>query len=142
MELSWDNMLAFVEERWWVILIAAIVLLIVIRIVKALVKWVIVAVIVVGLFVYGMNYESFREAVDSVAEYSLSAAFEAMTGEADDAEYTLLADGSYTVESQSIRLEGSVDSDKVTVYFHGIKVTEIEATAAIEAYIEAARSNG
>ncbi|SRR5690554_3854314 len=142
MELSWDNMLAFVEEQWWVILIAAVVLLVVIKIVKALVKWVIVAVIVIGLFLYGMNYESFREAVDSVAEYSLSAAFEAMAGEAENAKYTVHEDGTYTVESQSIRLEGSVDSDKVTVYFHGIKVSEITATSAIEAYIEAARNNG
>lgn len=142
MDFSWDNMLAFIEEQWWMILIAAIALLVVIRIVKAVIKWVIVIAVIVGLFLYGMNYESFRDAVDSVTEYSMDAAFEAMTGEAENAEYTLNDDGTYTVESQSIRLEGSLDSEQVSVYFHGIKISDIKVTEAIKTYIDTARNNG
>lgn len=142
MDFSWDNMLAFIEEQWWMILIAAIALLVVIRIVKAVIKWVIVIAVIVGLFLYGMNYESFRDAVDSVTEYSMDAAFEAMTGEAENAEYTLHDDGTYTVESQSIRLEGSLDSEQVSVYFHGIKISDIKVTEAIKTYIDTARNNG
>ena len=142
MDFSWDNMLAFIEEQWWMILIAAIALLVVIRIVKAVIKWVIVIAVIVGLFLYGMNYESFRDAVDSVSEYSMDAAFEAVTGEAENAEYTLNDDGTYTVESQSIRLEGSLDSEQVSVYFHGIKISDIKVTEAIKTYIDTARNNG
>jgi len=139
MDWSWEHLTAFVEEQWWVILIAAIILIIVIKVVKALVKWLIVAAILVGLFLYGMNYEPIREVMDSVAETSLDTAFELMTGEAEEATYTVNDDGTYTVESKSIKVTGTMESDKVKVYLLGLEVAEINLTDTIKAYIEAAR---
>lgn len=141
MDFSWEQLIAFIQEQWWVILIAAAVLIIVIKVVKALVKWVIVAAIIVGLVLYGMNYEPIREVVDSVAEYSLDAAFQAMIGEGNEATYTVEDDGTYVVESKSVKLTGRLDSDKVTIYFHGVKLPEVSISGAIETYIEAAKGS-
>lgn len=142
MDLSLDNFIAFVEEQWWVILIAAALLIIVIKVVKALVKWLIVAAIIIALFLYGMNYEPLRDAVGSVAEYTIDMALQAMPGEAEQAVYSSAEDGTYTVESDNIKLTGSHDSDKVTVYFRGLKIAEVSVTDVIEAYIQTARGNG
>lgn len=144
MDFSFEHLIAFVQEQWWVILIAAVVLLIIIKVVKALVKWAIVAVVIIGLVLYGLNYEPLQEAVDSVVdsvvETSLNAAFQAMTGEAEDAEYEVNEDGTFTVQSKSIKLTGRTDSDKVTIYLHGVMIAEVPISSVIESYIETARS--
>lgn len=139
MDFAMEHLMAFVQEKWWIILIAAVVMVIIIKVVKAIVKWLLVAAIIAGLVLYGLNYEPIREAVDSVAEYSLDAAFQAMTGEAEDAEYTIEEDGSFTVVSKSIKITGAIGSDKVTVYFHGVKLGEVTITDAIRSYIETAQ---
>lgn len=144
MDFSFEHLLAFVQEQWWVILIAAVVLIIIIKVVKALVKWAIVAAVIIALVLYGLNYEPFQEAVDhvvdTVVESSLNAAFQAMTGEAEDAEYEVNEDGTFTVQSKSIKLTGSTGSDKVTIYLHGVMIGEVPISSVIETYIETARS--
>jgi len=139
MDLSWEHLSAFVEEQWWIILIAALVLLVVIKVVKTLVKWLIVAVILIALVVYGMNYEPIREVVDTITETSLDAAFQAIVGETGNATYTEGADNTFTVESNSIKLSGTIGGDKVTIYFHGMKVGEVSMSKIIESYIDAAK---
>jgi|HigsolmetaGSP11D_1036233.scaffolds.fasta_scaffold00240_10 hypothetical protein len=142
MDLSWEHLSSFAEEQWWVILIAALVLIVVIKVVKTLVKWLIVAVILIALVVYGMNYEPIREVVDTITETSLDAAFQAIVGETGNATYTEGADNTFTVESNSIKLTGTLGSDKVTIYFHGVKVGEVSMSKVIESYIEAAKGAG
>lgn len=137
--MKFEHLAAFAEEQWWVILIALIVLIIVIKVVKTIIKWLIVAVIVIVLVLYGLNYEPIQNAVGKVAEYSLDLAFDLMSGEANEAVYEVNEDGTFTVTSKSIRLTGSLDSDKVTVYVNNVRVAEVTITDAIEAFIEVAK---
>jgi hypothetical protein len=139
MDLSLEHLSSFVEEQWWVILIAALVLIVVIKVVKTLVKWLIVAIIVIALLVYGMNYEPIREVVDTITEQSLDAAIQAIVGETGNATYTEGADNTFTVESNSIKLTGEIGADKVTIYFHGVKLGEVSMSKIIESYIDAAK---
>lgn len=142
MDLSWEHLSAFVEEQWWIILIAALVLLVVIKVVKTLVKWLIVAVILIALAVYGMNYEPIRDVVDTITESSLDAAMQAIVGETGKATYTEGTDNTFTVESSSIKLTGSIGADKVAIWFHGVKLGEVSMSKVIESYIETAKGAG
>lgn len=139
MDWSWEHLMAFAQEKWWLILIAVIVVAIIVKVVKTIIKWALIAIIVIGLFVYGMNYEPIKDAINQIAEHSLDVAFELMAGEAQEATYTINDDGTFTVESSSIRISGAADSDKVTIYLRGVRLGEVSITSAIESYIEMAR---
>jgi hypothetical protein len=43
------------------------------------------------------------------------------------------------VESNSIKLTGEIGADKVTIYFHGVKLGEVSMSKIIESYIDAAK---
>ena len=82
----------FLTDRWYVLVIALIALLIVIKIVKTVVKWLLVAVIVIGVLLYSgysledLRVDKLKELGAQITEQAAAAlkreALEAMAGEA------------------------------------------------------------
>jgi hypothetical protein len=52
-----DQWLSFIQEKWWLLALAFVALVIVIKVVKKIIKWIIVIAIIITLLVYGNNYK-------------------------------------------------------------------------------------
>lgn len=143
-----DQLSTFVQDRWLVIVVAIVVLFLVIKIVKTVVKWVLVLAIVAALFYYGASYtddlkELGANAMATVKDAAASAkedALKALAGK--DTKYTLNADGTYTVTSGQVKLEGKANASEVGLYVAGKKIADIKLDDAVKALIEQAKKNG
>lgn len=140
MDLSLDNLQAFAEEQWWVILIAVIALILIIKIVKTFVKWLIIIVIVLGVLYYGFQYAPVVETVDEGLNAAQVAIFKAMTGEAEDSTYTLHEDGTFTIKSGTLRLEGELGSNIVEAHI-GPLSWDIPVDETVKLFIDTAKNS-
>lgn len=125
----------FAQDQWYILAGAGVLLLIVVNVVKTMVKWALVAVIALGVLFYGANYQDALK--DEV--------FSAMIGESETAQYSEQADGTFTVTSKSLTIEGKKGSDEVTVYYEiagkSFKLTSFSLTDEMTKFIEAAKAN-
>lgn len=141
-----EELLVFLQDRWLVVLLAIIALFVVIKIVKTVLKWVIVLAIVAGLLYYGSSYtEQLKEIGNNVAASALEAVGElkekALQGLAGkDAVYTDNGDGTYTITSGAVRLDGKQGGDKVKITIAGVSA-EFSVDDALRRAIETAKSN-
>ncbi|ULO08391.1 hypothetical protein H1230_06150 [Paenibacillus sp. 19GGS1-52] len=136
----------FIRENWLVIVIALVVLFAVINLVKTVLKWAIVIVIVVGLFIYGgVTMDQIGNAVNKVADGTVSTlkseAQEVMLKEAQDAKYTSGEDGTFTITTPNIEMKGKAGEDKVEVTFRGVSLGKWSVTDTTKTFIEAAKNN-
>ncbi|MCU6709259.1 hypothetical protein M6D81_11135 [Paenibacillus sp. J5C_2022] len=154
---DWDTWTTFLKENWLILLIALIALFLVIRIVKTIIKWAIVAIIVIGIVLYsGYTLEDVKEIGSKVMDTSIDElkelgskvsesvkqeAVNAMMGEAQDATYTLEEDGTYTVETKKIKLKGETGAGQVYVSVHGAPYIKLQLDEAIQGFIEQSKSN-
>ncbi|MDF2659526.1 MAG: hypothetical protein K0Q94_2317 [Paenibacillus sp.] len=142
-----EQLVAFLQDRWLVVVIALVVLFVVIKIVKTLIKWVIVAAIVAGLFYYGVTYtDELKDLGQNVATAAKEAVGElkekAVQGLAGkDATYKDNGDGTYTITSGSIKLEGKTGADKVKITVAGVSA-EVSLDETLKKVIETAKKNG
>lgn len=121
-ENGMDFISTFLAERWFVIVGALVILFIVITVVKTVVKWVIVLALLAGLFFYGASYKDQLLELGStvgvkVAEEAKAQAMNVIMEEAKDAKYTQNQDGSYTVTTKSVKLDGRPGESSVQVTF-------------------------
>lgn len=128
------------------IVIALVVLFAVINLVKTVLKWAIVIVIVVGLFIYGgVTMDQIGNAVNKVADGTVSTlkseAQEVMLKEAQDAKYTSGEDGTFTITTPNIEMKGKAGEDKVEVTFRGVSLGKWSVTDTTKTFIEAAKNN-
>lgn len=136
-----DQWLQFAQEQWYVLVLGLIAVAVIIKVIKAVVKWVLIIAVIVGIGYYGLNYtDKIKEVGSQVMDYAKEQAFEAMAGEAENAEYTMEPDGSYTIRSTNLTLRGEADSDKVEISFKGQSFT-FSINDAIQVYIDHAKSN-
>ncbi|WP_068773909.1 hypothetical protein [Paenibacillus sp. FJAT-26967] len=133
--------IAFIQERWLLIAAAIIVLLVVISLVKTIIKWVLVIVIVGALLVYGANYKDTLQSVSGAALTEISSqAIKTIQDEAKDAKYTKNPDGTYTVGTKSVKIEGKDGSADVAITFMN-RTFNVKADSAIQAFIDQAKKN-
>lgn len=128
------------------IVIALVVLFAVINLVKTVLKWAIVIVIVVGLFIYGgVTMDQIGNAVNKVADGTVSTlkseAQEVMLKEAQDAKYTSGEDGTFTITTPNIEMKGKAGEDKVEVTFRGVSLGKWSVTDTTKTFIEEAKNN-
>ncbi|MDQ0193869.1 hypothetical protein J2T20_002222 [Paenibacillus wynnii] len=133
----------FIRENWLVIVIALVLLFAVVNLVKTVLKWAIVIIIVVGLFIYsGVTMDQLGNAVDKVKEGTVSTlkseAQEVMLKEAKDAVYTMNDDGTFTITSPNIEVKGTAGQDKVDVTFRGVSLGKWSVTDTMKTFIEEA----
>jgi len=136
-----ENWAAFLQERWFVILIAIIVLIVVLKIVRTVVKWVLVLAIVAAVIFYGASYkDKLAELGTGIADQAKEQAIQALSAEAKDAKYSQNPDGTFTVTTKNITLEGKAGSDEVKISFKGHSVN-VRVNDVIRAFIDQARNN-
>jgi hypothetical protein len=142
-----DQLIAFLQDRWLVVVIAIIALFVVIKIVKTVLKWILVLAIVAGLIYYGSTYtDQLKDIGENVAATAMEAvadlkekALQGLAGK--DAKYKDNGDGTYTITSGSIRLDGKSGSDKVKITIAGVSA-EFSLDEALKKAIETAKKNG
>lgn len=136
-----DTLATFLHDRWIIVVIAIIVLFIAVKVLKTVVKWVIVLVIIGAVVFYGANYKDKLGSIGGdLLDGAKSAAVSKMADEVKDAKYESHPDGSFTVTSNNVKLEGKSGSDEVSVTFKGKTVT-VKINDLIKAYIEGAKKN-
>jgi hypothetical protein len=138
-----DQLMPFIQDRWFVVVAAVVVLLVVIKIVKTVMKWVLVLAIVAGLLFYGANYmDQIKQVGGEILQNAKGdlrdEALKALAGE--DAAYKQNADGSFTIVKGNVQLEGKAGSNEVKITFMGQSVT-LKVDDALKALIEQAKKN-
>lgn len=136
-----DQWMSFVQDRWFVIVIALIVLFLVVKIVKTFVKWLLVLVIIAALVFYGASYkDKLVDLGNGLATGAKEQAMQVLEKEAADAKYRQNPDGTFTVTTKSLTVDGKVGSNEVTVNYNGLKTT-LKVNDVVNAFIERAKQN-
>ncbi|TDF98879.1 hypothetical protein [Paenibacillus piri] len=136
-----DFVMSFLQERWFIIVAAIVVLFLVVRIVKTVVKWVIVLAVLAGLYFYGASYKDQLLDLGSVVSANVkNQAVSAFSNEMKDAQYKQNSDGTFTVTTKSLKLDGNPGSNEVKVTFMNQSFT-MKLDDALNALIEQAKKN-
>ena len=148
----------FLTDRWYVLAIALVIMLLVIKIVKTVVKWLLVAVIVVGVLLYsGYSLEDLRvdklkeigeqikeQTVEKITEQIVGPlkreVLEAMAGESANAVYTVEEDGTFTVRSASLVITGKIGENEVSISYLGAPLGQVKVDETIASFIDQAKA--
>ncbi|GGO02440.1 hypothetical protein [Saccharibacillus kuerlensis] len=135
----------FVRQNWLILLIAFVAILLVINIVKTILKWAIAIVIVVALIVYsGVSLDQIQNTVTGVKDEAVAKlqdeALRMLKSEASEATFNRGNDGSFTVETPSLKLEGKPNATSVDVTYRGVSLGQWERSEQVNALIRAAQS--
>jgi hypothetical protein len=133
--------MSFLQERWFIIVAAIVVLFLVVRIVKTVVKWVIVLAVIAGLYFYGASYkDQLLDIGTAVSAEAKNQAVKAFSNEMKDAQYKQNPDGTFTVTTKSLKLDGNPGSNEVKVTFMNQTFT-MKMDDAVNALVEQAKKN-
>jgi hypothetical protein len=143
--MSLDFIAVFLQERWYIIVAAIIILFIVVRIVKTVIKWVIVLAILAGLYFYGASYKD--QIMDLGATVGASVTTEVknqvskmVSNEMKDAQYKQNPDGTFTVSTKSLKIDGKPGANEVNVTFMSQTFT-MKLDELLKTMIEQAKKN-
>jgi len=136
---------SFLADRWYVILIVLLAIFLVIRVVKTVAKWILVLTIAAAALYYGYHYEGGLDTLKQTVTAQASQTFQEqavalMKKEAESAKYVRNKDGSYTVTTSSLRVDGKPGEDEVTVTV--LKQTFKMKASVVKAFVDAAAKNG
>lgn len=144
-----EQLQEFVKDQWIIIAGAVIVLLLVVKLVKTAVKWAVILAIVAGLAVYGASYkDKLTNIKDAVVESAAAMVTEnvkeqaagAIRNEAKEAKFTSNADGSFTIKTKTVQVDGKPGSDTVKVTIAG-QSFDMKVVDAVQAFIDQAKQN-
>ena len=136
----------FLQENWLVIVVALVILFLVLNFVKTLVKWALVLVIAAFIIIYsGITLKDIGDAgttgKEQAVSISQSEAMNMMKNEAKEAKFTKNADGSFTIKTPNLEVNGTPGSDKVKVMFRGVSLGEWSVNSTLESFIQEAKQN-
>lgn len=135
-----DQWVDFLQDRWYIVLAAIVVLLLVLKLVKTVVKWAIVLAIVAGLFYYGSAYKDDIKTIgDTIVDKVKDQAFSIMENEAESADYTAKPDGTFTIHTDSLRVDGKAGDQEAKVTFKGKSFT-VKIDGAVKKFIDSAKN--
>lgn len=140
---SWtaDAWSQYLQSNWYVIAAAIVIIIVVIKVVKTVLKWLLVAVVVVGLALYsGYNLDDLAKIKDQATLAYKDQLIKAMAGEADEAEYKDNADGSYTIKTPSLELSGFPNSGEIQVKIGGVSIGNWKLEGEVRDFVIAARN--
>jgi len=141
MNLDTDAWLTFLQDNWIVIAAAIVAILIVMKLVKTVLKWVLVAAIVIGIVTYGgFTIDDIKEVGTKVSDEAKDQAIKAMAGEASEADYTANEDGSYTIKTENLELTGVPNSGEVSVKFRAISLGTWKMEGEVREFVRKARA--
>ncbi len=121
-----ENLQPFLQEQWWLVLIAFVIVGLIVKMVKTVVKWVITIVVVVVLFGYATQYSpDLVNDAKTMAENTMKdQALKALQEKAGDLTFKKSDDGSYAVSTKGITLKGKPGNADVEIAYmgHSVKV--------------------
>jgi len=154
---DWDTWTTFIMERWYVIIIALIVVLIIANVIKTAARWGIILLVVLGLIMYSgyslddiknissglvsSGIEELKEIGSKVADNVKQDAINAMVQGAEKATYAAEKDGSFTVTTESIVVTGKAGEDEVSISVKGAPAFKVKTSEVIDQFITQAKSN-
>jgi hypothetical protein len=143
--MDMDQWSAFLQDKWILIVAALVVLFLVMKLVKTFVKWVIVLVVIAFIAYYGSTYAGkigeLKTTLGSALAGEAKQQFtNAIAGEAKDAKYTPNADGSYTISTKNITLQGKPGSNDAHITIMG-QSYDVKISAAIQKFIDQVKQN-
>ncbi|GAK42508.1 ATPase [Paenibacillus urinalis] len=135
----------FISQNWLVIVIALILLFVVINVLRTVLKWAIVVVIVAALIIYsGVSFDQIKTVVTDVGTSTMDTlrteAAELMQKEAAKAEYVVNPDGTFTITSPNVEVNGKQGEDKVKVSVRGISLGEWSINDTVRLFMETAQN--
>lgn len=149
MEAFLDSFTAFLADKWFIVAIALLLVILIVKVVKTVIKWLIIVVIIAGVLVYGGNYEAtFNQIKDTLVDMAGQVAdsqiqktvWNAIEKEAKEAQYTSNPDGSFTIQTKSLKLEGRDGSADVKVTVLG-QSFNLKVDSAVRKFIDQAKQN-
>jgi hypothetical protein len=141
---SWtpDAWLQFLKDHWVVVVIAVLAIFVVSKVVKTVIKWVLIAAILIGIVAYGgYSINDLGAIGNKVTSGVKDEAIKAMAGEAEKARYQDNGDGTYTVTTPNLELSGVPNSGKVEVKFRGLSLGTWNMEGAVRDLIVKARAS-
>lgn len=135
----------FISQNWLVIVIALILLFVVINVLRTVLKWAIVVVIVAAVIIYsGVSFDQIKTVVTDVGTSTMDTlrteAAELMKKEAEKAEYVVNPDGTFTITSPNVEVNGKQGEDKVKVSVRGISLGEWSVNDTVRLFMETAQN--
>jgi hypothetical protein len=142
MNLDFDAWLQFLQDHWLVVAAAILGIVVVVKLVKTVLKWVLVAAIVVGIATYGgYTVDDLKSVGSKVTEQLQDQAIKSMAGEAAQATYEHKDDGSFTIKTPSLELTGVPNSGEVDVKLHGVSLGTWKMEGAVRDFVVKARDS-
>lgn len=140
-----DQWSAFVQDKWMLIIVAIVVLFLVMKLVKTFVKWILVLAVIAAVLYYGSTYVGELSGLKTtlgnvVATEAKQQITSAIVGEGKDADYVKHSDGSYTIHTKNIKLDGKPGSDDAEVSFLG-QTYKVSINKTIQKFIDEAKQN-
>lgn len=137
----------FVEQNWLVFSIILIALLVVVSFLKTIVKWAFIVFIIVTVTVYGggITRDNVNDAVMDIKDGAVmklrAQALHVMLSETKQAVFHSNRDGTYTIKSSHLELNGIFGSDKVNVKFNGMPFGEWNVDDNIRQFLKKVKQN-
>lgn len=144
--MNMEVWIEFFKENWLVIVVSLVILLLVINFVRTVIKWVLVLIIAAFIIVYsGISLKDISSAVSSVTDQAVnltkSEVLNMLKNEAKDAKWTQNADGTFTITTPNLEVNGTPGTDKVKISSHGIPLGEWSVNDTITGFIQEAKKN-
>lgn len=118
-----EAVLSFVKEYWYWILAAIVVVFLALKLIKAILKWILIVALAGGLVYWGVHYRAGERpggGTDAAAVAAVKdGALDALRRELHDAEFERHRDGSFTVRTKSVELVAKPGAKKAQVRFMG-----------------------
>jgi hypothetical protein len=135
--MAWiTNLKEMATTNWWLLIIVVVIIFLATKIAKSFIKWAIIVGLVIFVINYGTDYKAFLGDMKSKAWTIVEDnAYKTMTENLDTATYVVNKDGSFTVQTDAINLNGTAASDTVKVTYKGISF-DVSRSAFINRYIE------
>lgn len=139
----------FLQDNWIIVAAAVLVIVVVMKVVKTVMKWVLVAAIVIGIAVYGgYSVDDLKEVGSKVSDLGgkvtdelKDQAIKTMAGEASEAKYVDNADGSYTITTPNLELDGVPNTGKVSVKLRGVSLGTWDMEGQVREFVVQARES-
>lgn len=139
---SWtqDAWMQFLQDNWLILAVAVVAIFVIVKLVKTVVKWLLVAGILIAIFVYGgYSIDDLSTIGSKIQSEARDQAIKAMTGEISQAEYKDNGDGSYTIKTPTLELSGVPNSGEVSVKYQGVSLGTWKMEGAVRELVVQAR---
>ncbi len=136
-----EGLIVFAKEHILILVVAIIAIILVISLVKTVLKWVIVAVLIIGILVYGFNYDvgPLKAMGEKVLDYTKEEALQLLIGDVKNAQYEESSDGSFTIYGKNLRLEGQLGFNDVKLIVVG-QTFNLKVDETLQKFIDQVKS--